>query len=174
MADLLKVALIQWFARVVRGASSSPSCPRFFTISSSSSLLLSSLDLSDTRIYEPSIRALLGTARHFCSAVVLKLIIVPLGTALSRRTFSPSRRRASSSSSCPRSFNQDQPSTLNPQPSNLPPPPSTLNPHPSTLNPPPSTLHPPPSTLYPPQYRTKELMRDNLLAAITACREINS
>jgi len=33
---------------------------------SSSSLLLSSLELSDTQVYEPYIRALLGTASHFC------------------------------------------------------------------------------------------------------------
>ena len=33
--------------------------------SSSSSLLLSSLELSDTKVYEPYIRALLGTASHF-------------------------------------------------------------------------------------------------------------
>jgi len=32
----------------------------------SSSLLLSSLELSDTKVYEPSIRARLGTAAHFC------------------------------------------------------------------------------------------------------------
>ena len=32
----------------------------------SSSLLLSSLELSDTQVYEPQIRALLGTAAHFC------------------------------------------------------------------------------------------------------------
>ena len=31
----------------------------------SSSLLLSSLELSDTQVYEPEIRALLGTASHF-------------------------------------------------------------------------------------------------------------
>jgi len=30
-----------------------------------SSLLLSSLELSDTNVYEPQIRALLGTASHF-------------------------------------------------------------------------------------------------------------
>ena len=41
--------------------------------SSSSSLLLSSLELSDTKVYEHQIRALLGTALHFCEAVVLKL-----------------------------------------------------------------------------------------------------
>ena len=32
----------------------------------SSSLLLSSLELSDTQAYEPQIRALLGTASNFC------------------------------------------------------------------------------------------------------------
>ena len=43
---------------------------------SSPSLLLSSLELSDTKVYEPQIRALLGTASHFCEIVVLKLIAV--------------------------------------------------------------------------------------------------
>jgi len=33
----------------------------------------SSLKLSDTRVYEPQIRARLGTTTHFCEAVVLKL-----------------------------------------------------------------------------------------------------
>ena len=33
--------------------------------SCSSSLLLSSLELSDANVYEPQIRALLGTASHF-------------------------------------------------------------------------------------------------------------
>ena len=37
------------------------------------SVLLSSLELSDAKVYEPQIRALLGTASHFCEAVVLKL-----------------------------------------------------------------------------------------------------
>ena len=37
------------------------------------SLLLSSLKLSDTEVYEPPLRALLGTASHFCEVVVLKL-----------------------------------------------------------------------------------------------------
>ena len=37
----------------------------------SSSLLLSSLELSvDTKVYEPSVRARLGTAAHFCEVVV--------------------------------------------------------------------------------------------------------
>ena len=40
---------------------------------SSSALLLSSLELSDTTIYEPSLRAFLGTAPLFCQVVVLNL-----------------------------------------------------------------------------------------------------
>ena len=47
---------------------------------SSPSLLLWSLEFSDTIIYEPEIRALLGTASHFCEAVALRA--VPLGTVL--------------------------------------------------------------------------------------------
>jgi len=31
------------------------------------SVLLSSLELSDTKVYEPSMRARLGTAAHFCA-----------------------------------------------------------------------------------------------------------
>ena len=46
--------------------SSSPS-------SSSSSLFLSSPELSDATVNTPYIRALLGTASHFCKVVVLKL-----------------------------------------------------------------------------------------------------
>ena len=38
-----------------------------------SSSLLSSLELSGTQVYEPQIRALLGTTSHFCQVVVLKL-----------------------------------------------------------------------------------------------------
>ena len=49
------------------------------------SLLLSSLELRDTKVYEPQIRALLGTASHFCQVVVLKLRTVPIGTALNLR-----------------------------------------------------------------------------------------
>jgi len=37
-----------------------------------SSLLLSCLELGDTKVYEPQIRALLGTAAHFCEVVVLE------------------------------------------------------------------------------------------------------
>ena len=39
---------------------------------SSSSVLFSSPELSDTRVHEPQLRALLGTASHFCEEVVLK------------------------------------------------------------------------------------------------------
>jgi len=43
------------------------------TASFSPSSLLYSLELSDTKIYEPQIRAFLGTASHFCKVVVPKL-----------------------------------------------------------------------------------------------------
>jgi len=36
-----------------------------------------SLKLSDTRVYEPQIRARLGNTTHFCEVVVLKLRAVP-------------------------------------------------------------------------------------------------
>ena len=61
-------------------------------LASSSSLLLSSLELSDATIYEPQIRALLETAPHFCQAVVLEFRTVPLGTALNLRIIRVSRR----------------------------------------------------------------------------------
>ena len=54
--------------------------------SSSSSLLLSSLELSDTKVYGPQIRALLGTASHFCEIAVLNVRTLPIGKALSLRT----------------------------------------------------------------------------------------
>ena len=38
-------------------------------------LLLSSLESSDSQVYEPSIRALLRTASHFCEVVVLEVRI---------------------------------------------------------------------------------------------------
>ena len=41
------------------------------------SLLLSSLELSDAQVEEPCIRALLGTASHFCEGVALKSRTVP-------------------------------------------------------------------------------------------------
>ena len=40
------------------------------------------LELSDTNVYEPQIRALPGTVSHYCQAVVLKSRTVPSGTAL--------------------------------------------------------------------------------------------
>jgi len=59
------------------------------------------LKLSDTRVYEPQIRALLGTAPHFtriqkCGAVpvVLKLRTAPLGAALNLGILRVSRRGA--------------------------------------------------------------------------------
>jgi len=57
------------------GASLSPSLTHSLSPSLSlllSSLLLPTLELSDTNVYEPEIRARLGTAAHFCEVVVLK------------------------------------------------------------------------------------------------------
>ena len=51
---------------------------------SSSNLLLSSLELSDAQVYEPQIRARLGTASHFCEVVVLKLRTVPIECRVER------------------------------------------------------------------------------------------
>ena len=48
--------------------------------------------MSDTTIYEPEIRALLGTAPHFYLLVVLKLRTVPLDTALRLRIIRVNRR----------------------------------------------------------------------------------
>jgi len=59
-----------------------------------SSLLLSSLELSVTQVYESYIRALLRAASHFCEVVVLKLRTVPIGTALSLRILRVIRRGA--------------------------------------------------------------------------------
>ena len=49
---------------------------------------LSSLELSDTTVYEPSMRALLGTAAHFCKVGVLKLRTGPrrIGQDIRRKT----------------------------------------------------------------------------------------
>jgi len=52
------------FSPPLRAGSPCPGAP--------SSLLLSSLELSDTKVYEPYIRALLGTASRFCEVGVLK------------------------------------------------------------------------------------------------------
>jgi len=47
---------------------------------SSSSLLLSSLELSDTKVYEPEIRARLGTAANF--------LFFPFSLSIGRRLYS--------------------------------------------------------------------------------------
>ena len=51
-------------------------------------LSLASLELSDTKFYEPEIRARLGTAAHFCEVVVLKLRTWRCSSAQSARTSS--------------------------------------------------------------------------------------
>jgi len=58
-----------------------------YTRTSSSSLLFSSLEFSDTTIYEPEIRALLESAPHSCQAVVLRELCRYLGVlrSLGRR-----------------------------------------------------------------------------------------
>ena len=43
-----------------------------FSLFASSSSSLSSLGLSDTKFYEPEIRARFGTASHFCKVVVVR------------------------------------------------------------------------------------------------------
>ena len=55
-----------------------PPDPAGTQASSSSSLLLSSLELSDTPIYEPQAGAPLGTASHFCEVVVLRSLLALL------------------------------------------------------------------------------------------------
>ena len=49
-----------------RGLLPSPSFP-----------LLSGPELSDTKVYEPQMRALLGTTSHFCEEIVLESRTVP-------------------------------------------------------------------------------------------------
>jgi hypothetical protein len=44
------------------------------------------LELSDTKVYEPEIRALLGTVSYYSEAVVLKSRTVPSGTATTVHT----------------------------------------------------------------------------------------
>ena len=65
-----------------------------------SSLSTSSLELSDTTVYEPSIRALLGPASQFCEAVVLRSRTLPNGTTLSLRVLRKNRRGAQNPHSC--------------------------------------------------------------------------
>ena len=76
-----KVDLATWIGRnggcrrrrTSRTCASSSTTPRSTPSRSfSSSLLLSSLELSDSQVYVPETRALLGTASHFCEVVVLK------------------------------------------------------------------------------------------------------
>ena len=44
------------------------------------------LELRDTKVYEPEMRALLGTASHYCETVVLESRTVPSDTALGSRS----------------------------------------------------------------------------------------
>jgi len=52
---------------------------------SSSSLLLSGLELSDTKVCESLIRARLGTTAHFCKVVVVKFLKKILERANNKR-----------------------------------------------------------------------------------------
>ena len=60
-------------------------------------LSFSCLELSNTKVYEPSIRAFLETAAHFCEVVVLKLRIV----------LDPARSLRAAPAGVPRSRNRD-------------------------------------------------------------------
>ena len=97
-----------------------PNSETFFLLSFFFNTL--SLELSDPKVYEPEIRALLGTASHLCEAIVLKRTRIPLSRSWSRATDETSLWR-------PLPF---LPGGLAPLPPD--PPPSTLNPQPSTLN----------------------------------------
>ena len=66
------------------------------------------LELSDKKVYEVSIRALLGTASQYCEALVLKSRTLPSGTALGLRILLALKR-------CTTKYPQS--STLNPEPS---------------------------------------------------------
>jgi len=126
------------------------------------SLLLSSLELRDTKVYEPSIRALLGSALHFCEVVVLEL------TPLPRSRLPPCRFRVwgfwglwflwrlgdgglgfrvmgvyDSGTCTPPTFFSLQ-VDRNPQLPSTNPSTLALNPQPSTLNSKPSTRNPKP------------------------------
>ena len=118
------------------------------SVTSSSSALLSSLELSDTKKSEPYIRALLGTASQFCEVVVLQSTVrVPMVKRIqtsmikwiqtSRLSIKksvcsgPQVSASSSSSSRPTSARPgSRPSTINPRPQL-----STLSPKPQTPNP---------------------------------------
>ena len=47
--------------------------------SSSSSLLLSSQEFSDTKVYAPQIRALLGVAAHLCQVISFEWMVALWG-----------------------------------------------------------------------------------------------
>ena len=51
-------------------------------LSSSFFFITLGLEMSGTKVYEPYIRALVGTASHLCEAVVPESRTVPIGTAL--------------------------------------------------------------------------------------------
>ena len=59
--------------RRLSGASTSLSSGTFFFTLVTGLRRSLSLNLRDTKVYEPSIRARLGTTAHFCRVVVLKL-----------------------------------------------------------------------------------------------------
>jgi len=67
--------------------------------------------LSDTHVYEPYTRALLGTDSHFFEVAVLKLRTVPIGTALSLR-IPPSIMYALAGGSCRVSFRREGPAAV--------------------------------------------------------------
>ena len=50
--------------------------------------------MSDTKVYKPYIRALIGTASQYCEAVVLESSAVPSGTTLGSRILLVVRRGA--------------------------------------------------------------------------------
>ena len=85
---------------------------------SSSSLLLSSLELSGTKVYEPQIRARLGATAHVYKALVLELALLYHDMDLTSREYSP---------------------TYTPHPTTY-----TLHPRPNTLHPTLDTRHPAP------------------------------
>ena len=77
------------------------------------------LELSDTKVYEPKIRDLLGTASHYCEAVVFEWRTVPSGTALgsSATRTPPSSTPPASRAAWARWYNLNpRPYTLDPEP----------------------------------------------------------
>ena len=71
------------------------------------------------KVYEPKIRARLGTAAHFCEVVVLKLRTVPLGTALSGSNVIPRRSRPGLAGLRPHNVGQVMPSWSSPRASGV-------------------------------------------------------